>query len=222
MELVDGDSESPTLISNIEVMQLLQKNIEARAKKDSIKKGKKRPNKQFRHRDWVEEEVHKYLESTPCVKLDPDRREEFYSKLRGSKKLRQKVATKQEESISEEQQQDTSSASVPTGYNLTEAEALQIMNMMPSEPVEIHLMIDELQARMSDERQDLFLGFIASYCKDGALEAASSHDGEAMEVDEGETNGGMGQNGKEYEEENGKPRAVQVKQEVESGQTGVI
>lgn len=232
MELVDGDSESPTLISNLEVMQLLQKNIEERAKKDGQKKVKKRPNKQFRHRDWVEAEVHRYLESTPCGKLDPDRREEFYSKLKGNKKIRQKsasVASKQEDSTSlEEQQQqqaqhnDTAAVSVKTGYNLTEAEALQIMNNMPSEPVEIHLMIDELQSRMSEERQEHFLEFIRSYCIGDEEEndaTNATQEAEPMDEDDKEQDSiKMGQNGKRA---NGrKPRAVKVKEEAESEEAG--
>ena len=234
MELVDGDSESPTLISNLEVMQLLQKNIEERAKKNGQRKVKKRPNKQFRHRDWVETEVHRYLESTPCGKLDPDRRDEFYSKLKGNKKIRQKtvsatVATKQEDSVEEQQQQtqhkDTASASVPTGYNLTEAEALQIMNTMPSEPVEIHLMIDELQSRMSEERQEQFLEFIASYCKEDEEQndtANATQEAEPMDEDDKEEDDiKIRQNGQKLQEGNGKKlRAAKVKEEVESEETG--
>lgn len=234
MELVDGDSESPTLISNLEVMQLLQKNIEERAKKEGKKKLKKRPNKQFRHRDWVEKEVHRYLQSTNCGKLDPDRKDEFYSKLQGNKKIRQKaaassVATKQEESTSTNQDEgqqhdDTSAASVPTGFGLTEAEALQIMNTMPSEPVEIHLMIDELQSRMSDEQQEQFLEFIGSYCKDeetpdAASAAATAQEAEPMEENEAleEEKTSIRKNGTKGEGENGKMAlAVGVKKEADS------
>ena len=164
MELVDGDAESPTLISNVEVMQLLKKNIDQRAKNNSKKKNNKR-NKLFRHRDWVEGEVHRYLQSTPCVKLEPNKREEFYSKLKGNKKLRRSselvttpTTSKPEEVASEDSQQKQQS-----GFDLTEAEALQVMNMMPSEPVEIHLMVDELQSRMSEEKQEEFLACIQAY-----------------------------------------------------------
>ena len=86
MELVDGDAESPTLISNIEVMQLLKNNIDERSKQNNNKKKNNKRNKLFRHRDWGESEVYQYLASTPCVKLEPNKREEFYSKLKGNKK----------------------------------------------------------------------------------------------------------------------------------------
>lgn len=164
MELVNGDSTSPTLISNVEVMELLKKNIGERAKANNQnkKKNKKRADMRFRHRDWVEGEVYKYLQSTPCVKLDPSKREEFHSKLKGNKKLRRSVASSGKKG--EGDQKQPSKESEATGFDLTEAEALQIMNMMPAQPVEIHLMVDDLQSRMSEERQEEFLGFVASYC----------------------------------------------------------
>ena len=37
------------------------------------------------------------------------------------------------------------------------------MNFMPSEPVEIHLMVDELHDRMSEAKQEEFLNMIRSY-----------------------------------------------------------
>ena len=161
MELVDGDAQSPTLISNVEVMQILKKNLDERARNSNSKKKNTKRSKQLRHRDWVEEEVHKYLESTPCVKLDPDKREEFHSKLKGNKKLRK--ASKKSNVKKKDDQKESSPEGSATGFDLTEAEALQIMNMMPTEPVEIHLMVDELSSRMSEEKQEEFLEFIKSY-----------------------------------------------------------
>jgi RNA polymerase Rpb4 len=194
MELVDGDSESPTLISNVEVMELLQKNLGLRATiAKKAKKTNKRNNKQFRHRDWVEEEVHRYLCSTPCVNLDPHRRQEFHSILKSRKHICQTTTTtttaavgstatttaddsggghpdekKYAAAVKQEEEGDIQPhqrQSVPSGFGLTEAETLQIMNMMPTKPVEIHLMVDELQSRMTETRQEEFLAFIASYCK---------------------------------------------------------
>lgn len=218
MELVDGDAESPTLISNMEVMQLLKKNIDERSKQNRKKKNNKR-NKLFRDRDWVEGEVHKYLESTPCVKLDPDKREEFYSKLKGSKKLRRSAESPNgSSSYAMDQGNQEQPQSSATGFNLTEAEALQIMNMMPSEPVEIHLMVDELQSRMSETRQEEFLSCISAY---STAEAATAK-AEPMEEDDevprsiiAKSNGGKHENGK-------KPAAVAVKEENAEQETGFI
>jgi RNA polymerase Rpb4 len=193
MELVDGDAESPTLISNVEVMELLRKNLETRAQTaKKTKKTNKRNNKQFRHRDWVEEEVHRYLRSTPCVNLDPRRRQEFHAILKSHKKVCQAAAIAisgdhDESAVKLEDEEMQRRQSVPTGFGLTEAETLQIMNMMPTKPVEIHLMVDELQSRMTETRQEEFLAFIASYCKQpgvcGNSEEGSFPTGAVMDED---------------------------------------
>jgi hypothetical protein len=52
-----------------------------------------------------------------------------------------------------------------SGFGLTEAESLQILNLMPKQAVEIHLMVDELHSRLSDARQQELLDVIASYKK---------------------------------------------------------
>jgi hypothetical protein len=208
MELVDGDTESPPLISNLEVMQLLEKNIEARNKNNAKKKSNMKRNKHFRHRDWVEEEVHRYLQSTPCVNLDPEKREEFKSKLQGNKKI---CNTKEGQGETNGQPESSSSM---TGFGLTDAEALQIMNMMPSEPVEIHLMIDELQSRMSESQQEEFLATIASY----NTADNSSLGGEASQGTGAEDE--VAENG--YDD-NRKPPAVTVKEEIDDSKpTGII
>jgi antitoxin component of MazEF toxin-antitoxin module len=54
---------------------------------------------------------------------------------------------------------------------LTEAEALQVINFMPTEPVEIHLMVEEMHTRMSEDRQRELLDLIASYRKRGTENA---------------------------------------------------
>ena len=41
------------------------------------------------------------------------------------------------------------------------------MNFMPTEPVEIHLMVEELHARMTEPQQEQLLELIRSYRKDG-------------------------------------------------------
>ena len=51
------------------------------------------------------------------------------------------------------------------GFDLTEAESLQILNCMPTEPVEIHLMIEDLQDRMPAQQQDELLALVKEYKK---------------------------------------------------------
>ena len=137
---MEKESDAPHLISNIEVMELLKTRLESRA---SQKKSHK-----LRHRDWIEEKVHEHLQSTPCTRLDPSKREELQSALSSSKK--QAVA---------------SGAMQTTGFGLTEAESLQILNFMPSEEVEIHLLIDDLHDRMPDKQQTDLLATIKGYVK---------------------------------------------------------
>ena len=59
METLNRD-KLPDLVANIEVMQILEDQIAARASK--------RGNK-LRQRDWIEEGVLRYLKTTPCIKL---------------------------------------------------------------------------------------------------------------------------------------------------------
>ncbi|CAB9524209.1 III subunit RPC9 [Seminavis robusta] len=218
MELVDGDTGSPTLISNVEVMELLKKNMEERAKAAPKKKNNKR-NKHFRHRDWVEEEVHRYLTTTPCVKLDPNRRQEFHDKL----KSRKKVALSSSAGEAGENDDDGENGELKsslTGFGLTEAEALQIMNTMPTEPVEIHLMVDELQSRMTETRQEEFLAFIASYCKPEGGDDGSK----AQPADQVVSNVAIEKWLGGDQSQNGKKPAAKVKQEedTDSHKTGAI
>jgi hypothetical protein len=49
------------------------------------------------------------------------------------------------------------------GFGLTDAETLQVLNMMPQESVDIHLMIEDLTVRMTEERQEELLEIIQSY-----------------------------------------------------------
>lgn len=107
---------------------------------------KQKPNKnKYKHRDWIENKVFEYLRTTPCVNLGKENVENFQSNLMSSKKRK-----------------TSGNTGIETGFGLTEAEALQILNFMPKEKVEIHLMVEELHTRMTDERQDELLEFIQS------------------------------------------------------------
>ena len=48
-------------------------------------------------------------------------------------------------------------------FGLTSAETLQILNFMPRETVEIHLIIQDLPSRLTEERQEELLKLIGSY-----------------------------------------------------------
>lgn len=51
-------------------------------------------------------------------------------------------------------------------FGLTDAETLQILNLMPRESVEIHLIIQDLPSRLTEKRQEELLALIGSYIKD--------------------------------------------------------
>lgn len=67
-------------------------------------------------------------------------------------------------------------------FQITNAETLQVLNFMPSESVEIHLFLPELQSRMKEERQEEMLQLVQS-CKK-VQEEAEGEIVENMEEDE--------------------------------------
>eukprot|EP00934_Nitzschia_sp_Nitz4_P005858 Nitzschia sp. Nitz4//scaffold22_size323478//163857//164354//NITZ4_000540-RA/size323478-processed-gene-0.404-mRNA-1//1//CDS//3329543034//5848//frame0 len=147
--LTDSSDSSPALLSNVAVLKLLEEHVANR--EEPKHKNRNKPSK-YAHRDWIEDTVLAYLQTTPCVNLDSSKLEEMTSQLTSSKRHKT---------------DETSSGEATTaGFGLTKAEALQIANFMPTEMVEIHLMVEELHARMSEQRQEELLEFIASYRTD--------------------------------------------------------
>jgi hypothetical protein len=134
---------APILISNLEVLELLSARVNERSTKPT--------RFSHRHRDWIEEQVVEYLKSTPCVRVESSRRRELQSILQSNKR--------------------TGTAVKRAGFALTEAESLQIVNCMPTEPVEIHLIIEELQSRMTERQQEELLALIRSYIKEDSPNA---------------------------------------------------
>lgn len=172
MEVLAKDkSDSPFLLSNAEVIHLLGDRLKSRNEKS---RKKQNPKNKYKHRDWIESQVVEYLKTTPCVDLERENLETFQSTLMSSKKLKSSGNTASE-----------------TGFGLTEAEALQVVNFMPKEKVEIHLMVEELHTRMTDDRQDELLQYIQSHstekdssqqkCGD-SLESKNSQDALMLEV----------------------------------------
>jgi hypothetical protein len=145
METLNTDNP-PELVANIEVMQILEERVSAReaAEEESNKQRNKRnkwqnnKNNKLKQRDWVEEKVLEYLKSTPCGQADIDKLPKLVKRLRGNNKTPANAA----------------------GFGLTDAESLQVLNFMPRESVEIHLMIGELQNRMTDARQEEMLDVV--------------------------------------------------------------
>lgn len=173
--LSSGSSTSPVLISNAKVLEMLQKSVKENKKRlAKVQKAKdKKHNKKtvirnrFEHRDWIEEKVMHYLKKTPCVHLPIQKIPELKRKCMGSKQARQPSQKKSSDETATADHADETASSNDASYGLTEAETLQILNFMPEEPVEIHLMVEELHARMSETQQEEFLAMIKSYSTKG-------------------------------------------------------
>lgn len=166
--MTDSKSSNPVLLSNAELMTLLEKDVkdnkkrmqaEAQKQKQKGRKQERKVKNRFEHRDWIQENVLEYLKGTPCTNIPKSKLQELKSKCMSGGSS-SSSPTKKKRRTSES---SPPKASPATGYGLTEAEALQILNFMPQEPVEIHLMVDELHDRMSEAKQEEFLDMIRSY-----------------------------------------------------------
>eukprot|EP00551_Chaetoceros_affinis_P011233 CAMPEP_0203672128 /NCGR_PEP_ID=MMETSP0090-20130426/7728_1 /ASSEMBLY_ACC=CAM_ASM_001088 /TAXON_ID=426623 /ORGANISM="Chaetoceros affinis, Strain CCMP159" /LENGTH=204 /DNA_ID=CAMNT_0050537381 /DNA_START=145 /DNA_END=759 /DNA_ORIENTATION=+ len=147
----------------------------------------KRKNSKLRHRDHIENSVYEYLAYSACANADIKKMPEIVSKLRGrhngskgtnksseptSSDKPPKKLVKTEEGIAEIPVQTlpiSTSNEVNNednsnqGYGLTDAETLQVLNLMPTEPVEIHLMIEDLSNRLDEDEQNSMLELISQY-----------------------------------------------------------
>lgn len=208
----------PALVTNIELLSILSDKIVARKEKEASEEVEGQPlrwkNKKLEHRDYIEDSVHDYLQSSACAYLDKNEMPNFIYELRNGKQLSNGVSeseTREVEStgvnsmdnkgdiqkeidaisryehdydedsdrsrngpaLDETMSNQIASPSItpsqrdvtPGGFGLTDAETLQILNLMPKEPVEIHLMIEELQSRFDDDRQQELLNIIAKYSR---------------------------------------------------------
>ena len=182
----------PALVTNAEVMQLLAARTEARAKHDAEvaaaaadsgttngRPGAKRKRrvddtKRHRHRDWIESKLLDYLQSGPSATISgsgtgfPNNLAELVKTLRAPPLRNGKSNDARKGGKKKSKNGGNGAGSADNGYGLTDSEMLQILNHMPTELVELHLIIDDLPSRMSDERQEELLQLIATYAgRDG-------------------------------------------------------
>ena len=132
--LKNGDT--PALVSNLEVMELLQERMATRQpdKSDGSVKSTKGP---FHQRDWIEQTVLEYLKSSPV----------------GSSDLNMGEMPKLIETLR-----------LLRLHELTTAETLQVLNHLPTSLVELHLLIEDLEKRVPDEEKQMeFLKLICQY-----------------------------------------------------------
>ena len=167
--LKSGDSHAPSLLTNLEVMELLQERLAAR-QTSSSDGSKKMPS--FQSRDWIEDTVLEYLKSSPAGSSDV--------KLEEMPKL---VETLRREPSAVGDTNIDMSDSIQ-GYGLTTAESLQVLNHLPTSLVELHLLIEDLEKRIPEEEKQLeFLRMLSQY-SGREVEAADEGD----EEEEEETN----------------------------------
>lgn len=169
--LKSGDA--PALISNIEVMNLLKERAQKRAPeadananddgKTNIKHGP------FQNRDWIESTVLSYLETSPC----------------GSSSVKLEDMPK----LIERLQREPNSSTTEDGYGLTNMEVLQVLNHLPTSPVELHLLIEDLENRpgfvgdsvkSGEEKQAEFLKLISEYSGKEVIGIDGQNEGDEM------------------------------------------
>lgn len=116
-------NERAAMVSNYEVLNLLQEKM-----KDDA--GKKRHKKQRQENlATISYEVTKYLEKTPCKLQNEDVIRDFLVEV--------------------------------APFNLTKGEKLQLLNLRPSTPVEIQLIIEESEERLkTDEELEKLLAIV--------------------------------------------------------------
>mmetsp|Transcript_15165 Transcript_15165/g.34981 ORF Transcript_15165/g.34981 Transcript_15165/m.34981 type:complete len:199 (-) Transcript_15165:30-626(-) len=152
--LSTAKGDTPDLVANLELMQILRERTEERRKEN-----RKKPHPKLRHRDWIEDQVLQYLVETSSHGQSWD-----------TERLPEMVATLRKETA--------------PGFGLTDAEVLQVLNFMPREAVEIHLMLEDLSSRMSEDRQAELLAYIESFLKKDA-ETTTEEDAEEIDEDDG-------------------------------------
>lgn len=67
------------------------------------------------------------------------------------------------DAVDESQYDETDANPERKNFGLTDAETLQILNHMPTIPVEIHLIIEDLTNRLNDEEQNSLLELISQH-----------------------------------------------------------
>jgi len=172
MEILKS-GDVPALVTNIEVMNILSENIQRRveAEKEKAEREGLAPDEttegqeisggvrrrvdrrqlKLRHRNHVEDTVHEYLKYSACAEVDSDRMPELVARL---------------------QQNDSNATTISVGggvdsdiggFGLMDAETLQVLNLMPKEPVELHLIVEDLMGRMDEDRQRELLDLLPQY-----------------------------------------------------------
>ena len=192
---------TPQLISNSEVLEIL------------MKRPPTPPRKRHRPASRVAKKVKEYLQKTPCTRIESSKCKELLQKLQSQKKRGLLPSPPPPPPPSNGDNVDiptpSTSSTLSTGFGLTHAEAIQCLNIVPTEPVEIHLLIEDLQARLSDRQQEELLDLIRSYdTQKGGPATAKKRSNGRLENQEEET---PAADSEDAMEEDSKPAAAEMK-----------
>eukprot|EP00588_Corethron_pennatum_P003524 CAMPEP_0194298618 /NCGR_PEP_ID=MMETSP0169-20130528/60266_1 /TAXON_ID=218684 /ORGANISM="Corethron pennatum, Strain L29A3" /LENGTH=149 /DNA_ID=CAMNT_0039048623 /DNA_START=82 /DNA_END=531 /DNA_ORIENTATION=- len=148
MEVLNS-GDAPALVTNSEVRRILQlaenrapaaQNLMTSDDGTPPDPAARREARAFRQRDWIEERTAAYIDEFVSIGAE------------SAKSLAAALTSKTSFSESDE-----------GGFDLTDAEALQVLNHLPTEIVELHLLIEDLPSRLSEERQQDLLNCIARH-----------------------------------------------------------
>ena len=174
MEVLQSGN-APALVTNLEVMQLLQERIAARQQQQQSQtpsgggatdeSNSTNRNSAFQNRDWIEQTVLNHLQSSPVGGINVESLQNIPTLV---EQLRRAPTTSnaassigvQVSSPTDEQQEQLS------GYGLTNIEILQLLNHLPTSLVELHLLIDDLEKREhldEEEKQMELLQLISQF-----------------------------------------------------------
>jgi len=148
MEVLNS-GDAPALVTNAEVRRILKRaedhapaalNLMPSDDGTPPDPAARKEARAFRQRDWIEERTAAYIDE--YVNIGAESAKSLAAALTSTT------------SISESDE---------GGFDLTDAEALQVLNHLPTEIVELHLLIEDLPSRLSEERQQDLLDCIARH-----------------------------------------------------------
>lgn len=175
METLKLGGHVPALVTNIETLQLLTHKIKRRneAEEKAAETYRKTIDSgpAFSQRDWIERKVVEYLHmDTAAGMFMTNGKVDVIPNLVQTLQASSSSAITDNNSHDEKEETTHNNHPPISGFELTDAETLQILNIMPKEVVDLHLMIQDLQERMSEERQEELLRVIASYAGEPMVE----------------------------------------------------
>ena len=135
-------ADAPHRISNAEALEALLQH-KASGKKD----------KRFGHRIWIQQRVVDYLKAFPSSHMEATRRQELRSILQSNKKRKH---------VTEDSPDVDDGDDLCSGFGLSDNEAIAILDFMPTEPVDLFLLIANF-GDMAPRKQEALSDLIASY-----------------------------------------------------------